>query len=68
MIDVADNGMGMPPEVADSLLDEDRPEVHTAGSGTGVRNVHQRIRLTYPETPLTPTAGCRFPGPEAAEE
>ncbi len=49
VIDVADNGMGMPPEVADSLLDEDRPEVHTAGSGTGVRNVHQRIRLTFGE-------------------
>ena len=37
----------MRPEVAASLLDEDRPEVRTSGSGIGVRNVHQRIRLTF---------------------
>ena len=47
LIDVADNGIGMPPEVAESLLDPDRPQVRTGGSGTGVRNVHQRIRLTF---------------------
>lgn len=49
VIDVADNGVGMPPEVAASLLDENRPEAHTSGSGIGVRNVHQRIRLTFGE-------------------
>ena len=54
MIDVADNGLGMRPEVAASLLDADRPEVRTSGSGIGVRNVHQRIRLTFgPEYGLT---------------
>ena len=47
LIDVADNGLGMRPEVAASLLDENRPAVHTSGSGIGVRNVHQRIRLTF---------------------
>ena len=47
VIDVSDNGVGIPPETAASLLDADRPQVHTAGSGTGVRNVHQRIRLTF---------------------
>ncbi len=47
IVDVADNGLGMRPEVAASLLDEDRPEVRTSGSGIGVRNVHQRIRLTF---------------------
>lgn len=47
LIDVADNGLGMRPEVAASLLDEGRPEVRTSGSGIGVRNVHQRIRLTF---------------------
>ena len=47
VIDVADNGLGMPPETAASLLDENRPEVRASGSGTGVRNVHQRIRLTF---------------------
>lgn len=49
VIDVADNGLGMPPEVAESLLDEERPEIRTSGSGTGVHNVHRRIRLTFGE-------------------
>ena len=39
--------MGMRPEVAASLLDEDRPDVRTTGSGIGVRNVHRRIQLTF---------------------
>lgn len=47
VIDVSDNGLGMPPETAASLLDENRPEVRTSGSGIGVRNVHQRIRLAF---------------------
>ncbi|MDY3905735.1 MAG: sensor histidine kinase [Lawsonibacter sp.] len=47
LIEVADNGMGMRPEVAASLLDEDRPDVRTTGSGIGVRNVHRRIQLTF---------------------
>ena len=49
LIDVEDNGLGMRPEVAASLLDEDRPEVGTGGSGIGVRNVHQRVTLTFGE-------------------
>ena len=49
VIDVEDNGMGMRPEVAASLLDEKRPEMRTTGSGIGVRNVHRRIRLTFGE-------------------
>ena len=49
IIDVEDNGMGMRPEVAASLLDENRPEMRTTGSGIGVRNVHRRIRLTFGE-------------------
>ena len=48
-IDVADNGVGMPPEVAASLLRGERPAVQTSGSGMGVYNVHQRIRLTFGE-------------------
>ena len=47
VIDVTDNGLGMPPQVAASLLEEDRPQPRTKGSGIGVRNVHQRIRLTF---------------------
>lgn len=49
IIDVADNGVGMRPEVSASLLDENRPDIRTSGSGIGVRNVHQRIRLTFGE-------------------
>ena len=49
LIDVEDNGLGMRPELAASLLDEDRPEVRTKGSGIGVRNVHQRVSLAFGE-------------------
>lgn len=49
LIDVEDNGLGMRPELAASLLDEERPEVRTKGSGIGVRNVHQRVSLTFGE-------------------
>ena len=49
LIDVEDNGLGMRPELAASLLDGDRPEVRTGGSGIGVRNVHQRVSLTFGE-------------------
>ena len=47
IIEVSDNGMGMRPELAASLLDADRPEIRTKGSGIGIRNVHQRFRLTF---------------------
>lgn len=47
VIEVTDNGIGMRPEVAASLLDEERPDVRTTGSGIGVRNVHRRIQLTF---------------------
>ncbi len=46
VIDVEDNGLGMRPETAASLLSGEG-EVQTSGSGTGVRNVHQRIRLAF---------------------
>ena len=49
IIDVSDNGVGMRPEVAATLLSEERPALRTTGSGIGVRNVHQRIRLTFGE-------------------
>ena len=41
-IRISDNGMGMPPEVVESLLDFKRPpkSFHASGSGIGVRNVH----------------------------
>ena len=49
VIDVADNGTGMPPEVVERLLDESQPQTRSSGSGIGVRNVHRRIRLTFGE-------------------
>ncbi len=50
LIDVADNGMGMPPEVVARLLDESQPAVvGSRGSGIGVRNVHKRLALIYGE-------------------
>ena len=48
-ISVEDNGFGMPKEVVDHLLDEDREHVRSKGSGVGLYNVHQRIRLRYGE-------------------
>ena len=49
IIDVSDNGIGMRPEIANSLLDENRPDIKTSGSGMGVRNVHRRIQLNFGE-------------------
>ena len=47
VIEVEDDGMGMPPEVAAQLLEDYRPAVKTSGSGIGIRNVHRRIQLTF---------------------
>ncbi len=53
-IAVEDNGFGMPKEVVDHLLDEDRSHVRSKGSGVGLYNVHQRIRLRFgPQYGLT---------------
>ena len=51
IIDVADNGPGMPGEVVERLLDpkEQGAAPSKGGSGIGFRNVHQRIRLTFGE-------------------
>lgn len=51
LIDVTDNGPGMPEEVVEGLLDprERGAAPSKGGSGIGFRNVHQRIRLTFGE-------------------
>jgi len=51
IIDVTDNGPGMPEEVVERLLDprEQKAAPSKGGSGIGFRNVHQRIRLTFGE-------------------
>lgn len=44
-ITVTDNGLGMPQEVVDSLLVSNTPIA--AGSGVGLKNVNDRIRLYF---------------------
>lgn len=46
---IRDNGLGMPEEQAESLLSDNGPEhVHSGkGSGIGVKNVNERIRLYF---------------------
>ncbi|HUC93917.1 MAG TPA: histidine kinase [Paenibacillus sp.] len=45
--EVADNGVGMPPETVARLLSGEEIDKSGAGSGVAVRNVHDRIRLYY---------------------
>lgn len=47
-IDVSDNGMGMPEEKAEELLKEDY-EGKSRGSGIGLKNVNDRIKLYFGE-------------------
>ncbi|WP_242944442.1 cache domain-containing sensor histidine kinase [Oribacterium sp. WCC10] len=51
-IEVMDNGYGMPPEVCENLLNEDNDTKNVVpkhGSGVGLVNVHNRIRLRFGE-------------------
>ena len=49
-IDIIDNGLGMPEEVADSLLIiENNKNNNKKGSGIGLKNVHERIKLYFGE-------------------
>ena len=48
-IEVRDNGLGMTPEQALSLLSEKPPVPSKRGSGIGVKNVNERIRLYFGE-------------------
>lgn len=45
-IEVSDNGFGMPQDVVDALL-TDNERVHKKGSGVGLINVYNRIRLRF---------------------
>lgn len=47
VIQVTDNGPGMPEDVVAHLLDPGGPNASSGGSGIGLRNVHRRIRLTF---------------------
>ncbi len=45
-IEVSDNGLGMPEEMVEALLTENN-RVRKSGSGVGIINVHNRIRLRF---------------------
>lgn len=45
-IEVRDNGLGMPGETVEALLTENN-RVRKSGSGVGLMNVHNRIRLRF---------------------
>jgi two-component system sensor histidine kinase YesM len=47
-IDVIDNGLGMLPEVADTLLTNES-KIERKSSGIGLKNVHERIQLYFGE-------------------
>lgn len=47
LFEVTDNGLGMAPETIEKLLYSDQKD--NKGTGVGVKNVHERIRLTYGE-------------------
>ena len=49
LIEVSDNGPGMPEELVERLLSPATPAAVSGskGSGIGFRNVHQRIQLTF---------------------
>ncbi len=68
-IDISDNGNGIPKEICNQLL-TDHSRVPSKGSGIGLRNVHQRIQLTYgaqygliisSEPDVGTTVGIRLP-------
>jgi len=46
IIEVSDNGMGMPPEVAANVLTNTK-HVHKHGNGVGLVNVHNRLKLIF---------------------
>lgn len=48
-IDIIDNGLGMLQEVADKLLTEEVNNQQRKGSGIGLKNVHERIKLYFGE-------------------
>lgn len=48
-IDIIDNGLGMLQEVADKLLTEEANNQQRKGSGIGLKNVHERIKLYFGE-------------------
>ena len=51
LISIEDNGLGMPQDVADTLLTRETSEKEKnqsrKGSGIGLKNVHERIRLYF---------------------
>lgn len=44
---IKDNGLGIPQEDVDSLLDENIEHVHSHGSGVGLINIQKRLQLRF---------------------
>lgn len=70
LFEVCDNGLGMTKQQTESLLREDAPAPSLRGSGIGVKNVNERIRLyfgeeygltIYSEPDVGTTVSCRLP-------
>lgn len=49
IISITDNGIGMDEETCKKLLNNEVAEVKQSGSGVGIRNVNQRIKLYFGE-------------------
>ncbi|MFE5321251.1 histidine kinase [Paenibacillus sp. NPDC056579] len=49
LFEVRDNGLGIPPDRLERLLSGTLPQEEGSGSGVGVRNVQQRIQLSFGE-------------------
>lgn len=57
VIEICDNGVGIPKDVLQGLLDEKKPRENSRSTGIGLMNVHERIQLYYgPEYGLTITS------------
>lgn len=60
-LEIVDNGCGMDQEQIDSMMRQNRNSDHRRFSGIGVRNVHERIRLSFGEAYglcVTSRKGC----------
>lgn len=61
-IEVSDNGLGMPQDMVEQLL-TDNNRVRKHGSGVGVINVHNRIRLRFASHMALKSRVCRMREP-----
>ena len=46
-ISISDNGIGMKPETAEAILNPEKENTSSTGNGIGLRNIDERIKLSY---------------------